>query len=245
MDSFIKMQGTMSAAFEADIAKDVDAEYVTATKSHSSLKSKFKAVGCKISGAFMSLVSKLKSIFQRKKQEEPKSEPASELFGFGKSTSGKPKTRDGRAAMNESVEWIKAHNKEIMSHNDGKRFNLGVYNAKTASNDFKNSLGMFIEAKKTIQEQGANFGALAFRAGGDDQVILGFTYDPKNISTVTSVMYMEVTYSVPMSKLMDEDVISFNLGVIGHLLWSIEDPDAPIGSKNTVVMIGSVSFNVK
>lgn len=243
MDSFVEMQGVVGIAIEAEIANAYGGE--PAPKIQSSIKSKFKAVGCKIFGAFKSLVSKLKNIFQRNKQDESKSEPASELFGFGRSNNTKPKTRDGHAAMIESVNWVKAHNKEIMSHNDEKIFNLGVYNAKTASNDFKNSLGMFIEAKKTIQEQGANFGALAIRAGGNDQVILGFTYDPKNISTVTSVMYMEVTYSVPMSKLMDEDVASFNLGVIGHLLWSIEDPDAPIGSKNTVVMIGSVSFSAK
>lgn len=238
MDHFVKMQSTVAAAFEAEVAKDADAELET--KARGSIKSKFKAVGCRISGAFKSLVSKLKSIFQRKRQEETKSEPASELFGFGKG-----KTRDGNAALRECVEWVKTHSKEIMTHNDDKSFSIGVYNANTASDDFKNSVGIFINAKKTIQEQGYNFGSLVFNVGNDDQVILGFTYDSKNITKLTSVMFMEVVYSVPMSRLMDDDVKAFNLTVIGHLLWTVEDPDAPIGNKNTVVMIGSVSFSAK
>ena len=242
MDSFVKMQGVMGAAIEAEIASAHGGE--PAPKVHSSIKSKFKAVGYKISGAFKSLVSKLKSIFQRNKQNESKSEPASELFGFGKSAS-KPKTRDGHAAMEESVQWVKAHSNEIMSHNDDETFVFGVYNPKTASDDFKNSLGLFIEAKKTIQDEGINFGALIFKAGGDDNVILGFTYDPKNISAVTSVMYIEVGYSVPMSKLMDDDVKAFTLGILGHLLWSINDPDAPVGKTKGIVLVGDVTFNTK
>ena len=238
MDNFIKMQSAMSAAFEAEIAKAAGAE--PEVKIHGSIKSKFKAVSCKISGAFESLVAKLKGIFQRKPQEETKSEPASELFGIGKS-----KSRDGNAALRESIEWVKTHNKEIMSHNNDKSFTIGVYNPNTASDDFKNTVGIFISAKKIIQEQGINFGSLVFNLGNDDQVILGFTYDSRNISRLTSIMYMEVDYSVPMSRLMDDDVREFLLTVAGHLLWTVEDPDAPIDDKKIILMIGIVSFSAK
>lgn len=114
--------------------------------------------------------------------------------------------------MEESVQWVKAYNNEIMSHNDDKSFTFGTYNQKTASDDFKNSLSLFNEAKKIIQNDGCNFSALIFTAGDDDHVILGFTYDPKNILAVTSVMYIEVMYTVPMTRLMD-DVKAFSLSV--------------------------------
>ena len=238
VDTFIKMQNVMSAAFEVEIAKAAGGD--TEIKTHGSIKSKFKAVSCKISGAFKSLLARLKSAFQRKQHEENRSEPASELFGFGKT-----KRRDQNDILRESVEWVKTHSNEIMSHNDDETVVIGVYNPKTASDDFKSSVGFFNEAKKTIQNEGINFGALIFEVGGDDHVILGFTYDPKNITAITAVMYIELGYSIPMSKLMDDDVKEFTLGILGHVLWSINDPDAPVGKARAIAVLGDVTFNIK
>ena len=209
----------------------------------SAISEKFKLTGMKLNSAFKSFWAKLKSFFDRHKDEEKDDQiaDAQELFGFGKS---KAKYDKRLGPTDEVCAYIIDHEDELR-----KKWNVGneclVCTAEDDVSDLVRGIAMII--KQNMWDRGSTLIALKHtnEKGSCVYGIVKENLSNPNSATL-SLGYLTLDLSCDPKLLVGKNKNApdkFEATLIYHPIWMIDEPDS-IGQEKKIVFVGSFEFTV-